>query len=523
MSSASESQTSEQPAGISARATSIARFVDRFGLASTWISLLVQQVRASDCIDKEWIETDLVATKSFNPEIEDLLTGLSQVEVGVLYEYALAHESHEARTDEGQFYTPEDIAEVMVRLSKRSTSYVWLDPCCGSGNLSFALAKSQDRPWFFLKHRLILVDKDELALLTAAVQLTVRLAPNSRGVYQALRNKSHLGDYLLREKGDETFVIMNPPYVNNMLRPDFESADARDLYAFFMEKVAKEVGNFVSITPQSFTNGRKFESLRRILLRELDTLDILCFDNVPDNIFRGVKFGSKNSNHVNSTRAAITIGTRQPRRRRAQAEVRITPLLRWRSAERTRFLRGVGKHLSKIHYEGSGPFPKVGKPQLKLYRQLSTSKKNLSDLLGGDGTFILHVPSTPRYFISATKRELNRASVRHLSFVDEDAMNLAYLLLNSELFYWWWRVVDGGMSISQETLRSFPIPDGLEVATELVGALVESESKSLVTKMNHGMVTENVKHDDLLVSRLTCWAVHGDAGVLRGIRSNSVF
>lgn len=522
MSSTSTSPRSDLPRGIATRASSISRYVDEHGLAKTWVSLLVKQVQASKCVDRVDIENDLILKRAFDPTVEDLLTGLSQVEVGILYEFALAHKSHEARTDQGQFYTPEDISEVMVRLSEPNENHIWLDPCCGSGNLSYALAKSQTKRSDFLKRRLILVDTDELALLTAAVQLTVRLAPKSRGVYKALRSRSHQGDYLLREKGAETFVIMNPPYVNNASRPNFESWKARDLYAYFMEKVAKDVGNFVSITPQSFTNSHKFEGLRKVLLRELDSLAIVCFDNVPDNVFRGIKFGSTNTNKVNSTRAAITIGRRDNSPKTSQTELRITPLLRWRSSERSQLLSNVESHLSRVDCLKPGPFPKLRKDQSKLYEKLLNSRKTLHDLLGGDGSFTLHVPTTPRYFISATKRELHRASVRHLSFIDEESMNLAYLLLNSELFYWWWRVVDGGMSISLETLHRFPLPDELEVENALIDALVESEEDSLVTKMNHGMLTENIKHSDSLVTKLTQWALQGDAEVIRGVRSNSV-
>ena len=56
----------------------------------------------------------------------------------------------------------------------------------------------------------------------------------------------------------------------------------------------------------------------------------------------------------------------------------------------------------------------------------------------------LMVPASPRYFITATKKTLTRSSYHLLPFPNEAALNQAYLLLNSGLTYWWWRVMDGG-------------------------------------------------------------------------------
>jgi hypothetical protein len=151
------------------------------------------------------------------------------------------------------------------------------------------------------------------------------------------------------------------------------------------------------------------------------------------------------------------------------------------------------------------------------------SEKTLGDMVSGAGKYVLHIPTMPRYFISATKRELNRASIRELHFDKKSEMEMAYLLLNSELFYWWWRINDGGMSLSKETMFSFPIPTGIRVNTQLVKELSESEEVSLVVKKNHGMLAQNVKHDDTLVEKLTVWALDGAENSLKDLRSNSIF
>ena len=77
--------------------------------------------------------------------------------------------------------------------------------------------------------------------------------------------------------------------------------------------------------------------LRKLLLNNFTTLDVYCFDNVPDNIFRGIKFGSKNTNTANSTRAGIIVA----RQNGNNKTFRITPLLRWRVKERQKLLDSV--------------------------------------------------------------------------------------------------------------------------------------------------------------------------------------
>ena len=124
----------------------------------------------------------------------------------------------------------------------------------------------------------------------------------------------------------------------------FETSSARDLYAYFLEKVTKTSTGFVSITPQTFTNGQKFNSLRKILLDNFTTLDVYCFDNVPDNIFRGIKFGSKNTNTANSTRAGIIVAMQV----QSKKVFRITPLLRWRVKERQEFLDSIDCFLTEV-------------------------------------------------------------------------------------------------------------------------------------------------------------------------------
>ena len=67
--------------------------------------------------------------------------------------------------------------------------------------------------------------------------------------------------------------------------------------------------------------------------------------------------------------------------------------------------------------------------------------------------------------------------------------------------YWWWRVRDGGMTLSFETIKSLPLLD-FEIDKKIINKLVKSETSNMVFKMNAGALQENVKHDSALISEI---------------------
>lgn len=101
------------------------------------------------------------------PASTDLLADLGIGEIGVCYEALLAHLDSDSRRNRGQFFTPDDAARFMAEQTKTFPKGVWLDPCCGVGNLAWHLASVQDDPAEFVAKRLVLMDKDRAALLSA--------------------------------------------------------------------------------------------------------------------------------------------------------------------------------------------------------------------------------------------------------------------------------------------------------------------------------------------------------------------
>jgi hypothetical protein len=393
----------------------------------------------------------------------------------------------------------------MANYSKRFDNGRWYDPCCGTGNLSWFLINIQDDKEEFLKNRLVLSDKDTLALFITRTVFTLSFQDSDADLFNSIAQNFIEFDFLsvycngtfdtLATVPVHDYAIINPPYLNTVEDARFETAKCTDLYAYFLENVIKTSEGFISITPQSFTNAEKFFTLRSLLLHKFENLTVYCFDNVPDSIFKGVKYGSANTNRVNSVRAAIMVaGSRMKGHK-------ITSLLRWRTSEREQMFASLDLFLSDVVLTDRF-FPKVSCFFADYYNSLDTGKKLACILSDKPTKYALYVPSSPRYFISALKTPVKRTSIKTLYFKNEDDLNKAYILINSSHTYWWWRIKDGGMTLSQETLDTVPIIDFVP-DNNLISALEQSEQKNKVYKLNADEYQENIKHPIELISRIT--------------------
>ena len=502
--------------------------IKKYGIDGTWISLLATHINQKDSFKYILNQTEFLNAKIFP---RDLLEGLSVGEIGVLYEYSVTFNNSRSRKSNGQFFTPDDVAQFMASFSKKFPQGTWLDPCSGIGNLSWHLLAIQENPEEFLINNLILSDKDELALFIARTLMTISYQKKHDNLFNEIKCNFICFDFLsvadngelvlfepvdkLSEIPKHDFVIVNPPYLALKADNRFETAKASDLYAYFMENIIKTSKGFISITPQSFTNANKFESLRKLILNKFNNLIIFNFDNVPANIFKGVKFGSKNTNKANSIRAAITIAIP------GEGKQRITSLLRWRSSEREFLFANIENFLSDVVLT-KDYFPKVSKQYENLYNDLDKSR-TLSELICTEQTrFTLYIPSSPRYFIVALKKRVKRGSLKQVYFRNEKDRDYAYLLINSSFAYWWWRVRDGGMTLSLETIRSIPLIE-FKLDKKLIKDLEISESTNKVFKKNAGVKQYNVKHSQGLLLRLNNKLIPKYSEILTQLHENSEF
>lgn len=500
--------------------------LSKYGVKKTWLYLLATHLSTK----KEFqyiLKSEEFAKAKLLPT--NLLEGLSIGEVSILYEYSAAKSNSKSRKSNGQFFTPDDVADFMASYSDQFGSGVWLDPCSGIGNLSWHLVAAQPDPEEFLLNKIILSDKDELALLVARCLLTISFQSKQHLLFNKIKGNFIKFDFLsVSDNGEydlfsssksldgipkHDFVIVNPPYLATKIDGRFETSKAGDLYSYFLENIIKSSKGFISITPQSFTNAQKFKSLRKLMLDNFSNLRIFTFDNVPANVFKGIKFGSTNSNQANSIRAAIVIAIP------GKGKPLITSLLRWRTSERKYLFKNIERFLSDITLTQEF-FPKVSKDYKKLYTEISGAKTLQSIFSPKRTKYPLYIPSAPRYFIPALKKPAKRASQKVLYFPDEENRDYAYMAINSSLLYWWWRVRDGGMTLSLETLLSLPLPE-FKINKKIIADLEKSEKTSKVYKQNAGAAQENVKHPKALIDRLNHAVIPEYAKLLSSLHENS--
>ena len=338
---------------------------------------------------------------------------------------------------------------------------IWCDPCCGIGNISFKLIEKKPE----LLDTMIFCDIDLLSLKTCRFLFSKFFNKN----YYELNNFYNI-NFLSEQELNYDYIIMNPPYIKL-------TGMKEDLYISFMKKACCAKG-FVSITPQTFTNSsNKASKELREKISNFRKIKIYNFDNVPDMIFNGKKKGIFNTNTSNSVRAAITVCNN------SEDKKEITPLLRWKTEERKNMFERKNEFLSELTVKNN-IFLKLY-PNTKEY--LNFGNAPLKSILSKNKTeFKLTIPSTPRYYITASIKELSRGSKHEIYFNSKEDMLKCYLILNSSYSYWWWRINDGCITLTKTVLENLPIKN-IEINEELISKLLLEEETNLVVKKNAGI------------------------------------
>jgi hypothetical protein len=86
--------------------------------------------------------------------------------------------------------------------------------------------------------------------------------------------------------------------------------------------------------------------------------------------------------------------------------------------------------------------------------------------------------------------------------------------------YWWWRVRDGGMTLSLQTILSLPLL-AFKLDDRLILALEKSEKTNKVYKQNAGSAQENVKHSKELMKKVNQVVIPEYADLLLTLHENS--
>lgn len=456
---------------------------------------------------------------------DDVLQGLNITEIGTLYEQGLNYDNKIGKKNSGVYYTPEDVANFMTQEAfsffDNPEKKTWLDPCCGVGNLCHALLKNLPphvNKEDFLTRQLKLNDLDPIALLTAQVTLTLAYQEKNPHVFTLLCQHSTSEDFLNMTEVTSDVILMNPPYARTQQDSRFITSKAGDVYAYFIEKALSFSPQVVSIHPQSYTHAKKFSTLRSLLLKKPRHMRSYNFDNIPDTIFKGKKIGSFNSNTRNSVRASILFV--KPARVNTHES---TGLLRWLKSEREELFQALPTLLTPTVFTPE-VYPKIPQGLHELYDKLSAYPRLRSLTSPTPTPYVMWVPSTPRYFLSAVVNPLERSSVHKVFFRSAEDRDYALIVVNSLVSYFWWRVHDGGLTLSRSVLLDIPLTPSRGGFSHVIEKLAGEEVTHRVTSLNGGRIQDNVKYSRQ--ARQECGEVLGLSEYyqkLSGLTRNTIF
>jgi len=444
------------------------------------------------------------------------------------------------RRNSGKIYTPFDVtkhmcADIADRIVSKSNSlddlfgYKILDPAVGSGaylaQLVRCLWKSSNKKWKIIdelsfrkkvcEKMLYACDLDHQALELSKIVLWLSaLCPNTNlDLNLKLCDSLSIGP--CKNKEDWTSitgfnlgqgydcVIGNPPYIRvkkNYL-DKFKTNKCNNTYAAFTELSLNllSINGFLSIiVPQSFMVGNNFKPLREIILSLPHSIKFQVFDSVPDFLFDQGKIDANSNKSINQRTTIITVDKSKSK------SLSTSPLMRWRRIERN----SLFNHLKSIRIRKKDiinyKIPMVeNKEDINLYRRLNNQSFTIADVIDDSNGDILYIPQAVRYFITSVKIDLNRKNTILLK-IDKKYVDLVHICLNSNLFYWWWRVIGNGFQIKKSDILSFPLIDiDNTISSKKSSELIDSLDDCRVYKMNSGILVPNVnynKRQDLLKS-----------------------
>ena len=107
----------------------------------------------------------------------------------------------------------------------------------------------------------------------------------------------------------------------------------------------------------------------------------------------------------------------------------------------------------------------------------------------------MYITKAVRYFITALPNSLGRENALKID-ICESEFSKVHVLLNSNFFYWWWRVYGNGFNVESKDVETFPlIPLEKDFCDRMSKELRDAEEECKVFKRNAGKDIPNVNYN----------------------------
>lgn len=325
------------------------------------------------------------------------------------------------------------------------------------------------------------------------------LVAKARGI--AVRERFFHWDVEFAEVKAWDAIIGNPPYVEFAAIPAikhlYQSADCKNLYALFLEKslqLGASTSQVGQIVPLSLPTSGDMAPIRSVLLSKRSVRRLYNFDNNPDRIFN-------EGTLRNGQRATIilqALGT-------TEDKTYATDLLRWRTDERRRLFDSL-ECANVTTVASADIIPMLGRdPLVHLFERVTSWSTKVGDVVSKSGRHPIYAPKAPNYFITILRQSLDRKYLSQINFSTEEDQIISLLLFNSNIFYWYWRVVADGLDLYPRDMLRFFFPTearGKGGATALLSRLETAAPNCTTYYPRLGKVIPNVnfnKRMDILL------------------------
>jgi hypothetical protein len=257
-------------------------------------------------------------------------------------------------------------------------------------------------------------------------------------------------------------IIGNPPYGNilgkdvnkntkEFVRKNYKYSTISDISSPFVERsfnLLEKQGNLVFIITYAITFNKDFSKTRELLSNNFKKVIIYTFDRDRCRIFQSMtqsvsilkcfNKGAENKEGIYSSRMF--------RETPNIYEIEVT------NCNKFLLPKGVG-------YSQEHRLPKIGekinKQILEKLFQFEHSVKNIIN----QGDYKIWIRTSGNYWYNAFDRKpYNSVKINSL-YVDKDFADFLILLMNSSLFYFWFRIYGDGRDMNMDILESFPIPN----------------------------------------------------------------
>lgn len=268
--------------------------------------------------------------------------------------------------------------------------------------------------------------------------------------------------FAIIQRGGFDVIIANPPRSAakgadlTTTYGRFKTRDCRNLSGFCLERslaLLGRAGRLAITMPLSLTYSSDYATVRRLLLDQGGYLRVSNFDCSPASLFKG-DGQSAVGPHQSQHRVSIVHLHRSPV---GESRLEASALTRWRPEDRARLIPEL-EHTDIRAISSAACFPKVGsETMMSFLTRWQASGVPLGSLLRQRGKHSVTVPRTAGYYVAAYELSLRRTQQMVLQFSRIEDAELAFVLLNSNVFYWLWRVYGDAAHVTRANIEICPV------------------------------------------------------------------